>query len=47
LGDRATLLAFTSDDGAGLDCEIGAPWVRAEQIADWLDEAVGHERSEG
>ena len=47
LGDRATRLPFASTDGAGLDCEIGAPWVRAERITDWLDEAVGHERSDG
>ena len=47
LGDRATLEPFTTAEGAGLDCEIGAPVVRATRIADWLDDAVGHERSRG
>lgn len=45
LGSRATRARFTTAQGAGADCEIGAPRVRAERIADWLDEAVGHERS--
>jgi pimeloyl-ACP methyl ester carboxylesterase len=40
LGDRATLLPFTSEEGAGLDCEIGAPTLRAQRIHDWLDEVV-------
>jgi hypothetical protein len=40
LGDRATLVPFTTDEGAGLDCEIGAPTLRAQRIHDWLDEVV-------
>jgi hypothetical protein len=38
---------FTTAEGAELDCEIGAPVVRATRIADWLDDTVGHERSRG
>jgi hypothetical protein len=44
LGGRATLVGFTSAEGAGLDCEIGAPLVRAGRIGDWLDDTVGHGR---
>ena len=40
LGDRATLVPFTTAEGAGLDCEIGAPTRRAQRIHDWLDEVV-------
>jgi pimeloyl-ACP methyl ester carboxylesterase len=40
LGDRATLVPFTTAEGAGLDCEIGAPTLRAQRIHDWLDEVV-------
>ena len=40
LGNRATLVPFTTDEGAGLDCEIGAPELRAQRIHDWLDEVV-------
>ena len=47
LGDRATLVPFTSEEGAGLDCEIGAPTVRAQRIHDWLDEVVPREGNEG
>ena len=47
LGERATLAPFTTSEGAGLDCEIGAPVVRATRIADWLDDVVGRERSRG
>jgi alpha-beta hydrolase superfamily lysophospholipase len=47
LGSRATLAPFLTSEGAGLDCEIGAPIVRATRIADWLDDVVGHERSRG
>jgi len=42
--DRVALLGVA--DGAALALQ-GAPWVRAERIADWLDETVGHERSDG
>lgn len=38
LGEGATLMTFTSEEGAGLDCEIGAPLVRAQRIGDWLDD---------
>lgn len=38
LGARATRVAFTTAEGAGLDCEIGAPSLRAQRFGDWLDE---------
>lgn len=37
LGDRATRLDFTTAEGAGLDCEIGAPQVRNARVYDALD----------
>ena len=37
LGGRATRLDFTAAEGAGLDCEIGAPQVRNARVYDWLD----------
>lgn len=37
LGDRATRLDFTAAEGAGLDCEIGAPQVRNARVYDHLD----------
>ncbi len=37
LGDRATRLDFTAAEGAGLDCEIGAPQVRNARVYDRLD----------
>jgi hypothetical protein len=40
LGDRATLVAFTTEEGAGLDCEIGAPQLRNQRVFDWLDETL-------
>jgi hypothetical protein len=40
LGGRAHRVAFTSGEGAGLDCEIGAPALRAQRLGDWLDEVV-------
>ena len=40
LGDRATRIAFTTAEGAGLDCEIGAPSLRAQRFGDWLDATV-------
>jgi hypothetical protein len=40
LGDLATRVAFTTAEGAGLDCEIGAPNLRAQRIGDWLDDAI-------
>lgn len=42
LGSRAARIEFTTVEGAGLDCEIGAPLLRAQRIGDWLDDAVGH-----
>lgn len=41
LGTRATRLDFTTAEGAGLDCEIGAPQVRNARVYDALD-AVLH-----
>jgi hypothetical protein len=41
LGDRATLVPFTTAEGAGLDCEIGAPRLRNQRAFDWLDEHLG------
>jgi dienelactone hydrolase len=40
LGDRATLVSFASRDGAGLDCEIGAPRLRNQKVFDWLDDVL-------
>jgi hypothetical protein len=40
LGDRAHRVAFTSGEGAGLDCEVGAAALRAQRLGDWLDEVV-------
>lgn len=40
LGERATLVPFTTTEGAGLDCEIGAPQLRNQQVSDWLDETL-------
>ena len=37
LGGRATRLDFTAAEGAGLDCEIGAPQVRNARVYDHLD----------
>ncbi|MBL8775176.1 MAG: hypothetical protein JNK12_04570 [Acidimicrobiales bacterium] len=37
LGPRATRLDFTAAEGAGLDCEIGAPQVRNARVYDRLD----------
>jgi hypothetical protein len=41
LGERATLVPFTTTEGAGLDCEIGAPQLRNQRVFDWLDETLG------
>ena len=38
--DTATLVPFTSEEGAGLDCEIGAPRLRNQRVFDWLDDVV-------
>jgi len=38
LGGRADLVPFTSAEGAGLDCEIGAPQLRNQRAFDWLEE---------
>lgn len=40
LGARTTLMAFTTAEGAGLDCEIGAPQLRNQRVFDWLDETL-------
>lgn len=45
LGESATLMTFTSEEGAGLDCEIGAPLVRAQRIGDWLDDVFNDKRT--
>lgn len=41
LGRRAEAAPFAAADGAGLDCEIGAPDQRAGAIFDWLAGAFG------
>lgn len=38
LGTSATVLAFTTAEGAGLDCEIGAPNLRNQRVFDHLDD---------
>jgi hypothetical protein len=40
LGDRATVVPFAGAEGAGLDCEIGAPGLRNQRVFDWLDECL-------
>ena len=40
LGARGTLVRFTSAEGAGLDCEIGAPRLRNQRVYDWLDDRL-------
>ena len=40
LGAHATRVGFTTAEGAGLDCEIGAPSLRAQRFGDWLDEVI-------
>ncbi len=37
LGRYGELVTFSADEGAGLDCEIGAPARRAQQIFDRLE----------
>ena len=37
LGDRAELVRFTADEGAGRHCEPLAPALREARIFDWLD----------
>jgi len=41
LGARASLAPFTSAEGAGLDCEIGAPRLRNQRVYDWLEDLLG------
>ncbi len=41
LGARARLAPFTSAEGAGLDCEIGAPRLRNQRVYDWLEDLLG------
>ena len=43
LGDRAVRVPFTTAEGAGLDCEIGAPRLRNQRIFDLLDDWRGPE----
>lgn len=40
LGERATRLDFAAAEGAGLDCEIGAPQVRNARVYDRLDDLL-------
>ena len=42
IGERATRMPFTTAEGAGYDCEIGAPTLRAQRLGDWLDQVVAH-----
>lgn len=37
LGDKAQLLQFTTEEGAGDHCEAGAPQLFAQRVGDWLD----------
>jgi hypothetical protein len=41
LGGLAAPIAFTSAEGAGLDCEIGAPRLRNQRVFDHLQEILG------
>ena len=41
LGHRATSIPFTTAEGAGLDCEIGAPVLRNQRVFDHLDDLLG------
>jgi pimeloyl-ACP methyl ester carboxylesterase len=41
LGPRATLISFTTAEGAGLDCEIGAPVLRNQRVFDHLEQILG------
>jgi hypothetical protein len=41
LGALATRVPFTSAEGAGLDCEIGAPKLRNQRVFDHLEEILG------
>ena len=47
LGDRCDLVAFTTGEGAGLDCEIGAPALRNQRAFDWLEEHLGSPATSG
>jgi pimeloyl-ACP methyl ester carboxylesterase len=40
LRNRATLLSFTTAEGAGLDCEIGAPKLRNQRVFDELEDLL-------
>jgi len=40
LDGRGHLVPFSSAEGAGLDCEIGAPRLRNQRVFDWLDEVL-------
>jgi len=40
LGGPVEVLAFRAAEGAGLDCEIGAPGRRAQAIFDALDRSM-------
>jgi hypothetical protein len=40
VGDNATLLPFTAEEGADGHCEPRAPALRAERVFDWLDEQL-------
>jgi hypothetical protein len=41
LGHHATSIAFSTAEGAGLDCEIGAPRLRNQRVFDHLEEILG------
>ena len=41
LGALATPIGFTGAEGAGLDCEIGAPKLRNQRVFDHLEEILG------
>jgi hypothetical protein len=41
LGDRATLVRFTEEEGADAHCEPKAPVLRCQRVFDWLDERLG------
>jgi hypothetical protein len=41
VGDNATLMPFTAEEGADGHCEPKAPALRAERVFDWLDDQLG------
>lgn len=40
LGEKAQLMQFSTEEGAGDHCEAGAPQLFAQRVGDWLDEQM-------